>query len=164
MRYISTVQKRINESLQLSSCPYSHKHSLNNSNQLIPGAVFVYCLCGSHTVLLSSLCLFFCAHEDKELHQMNCCVLSVFPQCFHSTPQSLMQVNVKDCSCFCPLSPSPLSLPPFSLSKNFHLNENPASVFCSAPRGGGVSLVRIPFEVNQCELASRLSPRPPVPR
>lgn len=62
-----------------------------------------------------------------------------FFTCFHSTPLSLMQVNVKIASAVPLFSPRrPLSLPPFSLSKNFHLNESPASVLlCLKGRGEG---------------------------
>lgn len=71
-----------------------------------------------------------------------------------------MQVNVKkEIAAVLPVVFLSLSLPPFSLSKNFHLNENPASVFCCA-RGGGVQLVRIGFKADQCEHTSCLLPRP----
>lgn len=92
-------------------------------------------------------------------------------QCFRSHPTELDATQCKKLQLFCPLSSSPFHPPlsplshppPFSLSKNFHLNENPASVFCCAPRGGGVQLVRICFEVDQCEHASRPQPRPRAP-
>lgn len=90
--------------------------------------------------------------QDKRLRtSRSCasvCALSLFSHCFRSPPLRLMQVNVKYCSCYAPPTPPSPPSSPISLSKNFHLNEDPASLFCCVETvlgGGGLIAQNPPF-------------------
>lgn len=66
------------------------------------------------------------------------CALALFTL-FSSPPAALDASQCKILQLLCPSHPyqPPLPPPPISLSKNFHLNEDPASLFCCAETGLG---------------------------
>ena len=79
-----------------------------------------------------------CLHWDKELHRgTSCAGFQCFSLCFSHHPAALDASQCKILQLFCPLPSPPFLYPLSPFQRIFHLNENPASVFCSAQRGEG---------------------------